>query len=126
MIAFTATPKCTTITAAAHLSRELDHGRQVEAIVHSADHGDQRGPEQHAVPQLMLFAVAGGQPDQPGRERSREDRHSSEQRRLTIREAPLTRLIDRPDDSRQAHRERSQQRRHRRSRQEGIKRVELV
>ena len=52
VIAFTATPKCTTITAASTWPSELDAGRQVEAVVERADQRDHGRGEQHAVPQL--------------------------------------------------------------------------
>ena len=85
---------------------------QLEAVIERADERDHRGGEQHAVPQLRLrFAgVAGGQPDQAGDERAREDRKAPEQRRRALGEPALARLVDRTDDPREAHRERRQQR----------------
>ena len=50
VIAFTATPKCTTITGRDELAGELDDRRQLEAIVERADERDHPCREQHAVP----------------------------------------------------------------------------
>ena len=102
------------------LAGELDQRRGVEAIVERAHERDHAGGEQHAVPQLVVLAESGGQPDQPRDERTGEDREAAEQRRGAFRQAALTRLVDRPDRAREAHRKRRQQRRHGSGEQEGV------
>jgi hypothetical protein len=108
------------------LAGELHGGRKLEAVVERPDEGDHRGRQQHAMPQLVIALVAAGQPDQRRDERSGEDRQSPEQRRGTLRQAPLARLVDRADGPREAHREWRQQRGHARGDEKGVKRVELV
>jgi len=68
----------------------------------------------------VILAEPGRQPDQPGDERAGEDRESAEQRRRALREAALTRFVDRTDRAGEAHRERRQQRRHGSGKQEGV------
>jgi len=102
------------------LAGELDQRRGLEAVVERAHERDHAGGKQHAVPQLMILAEPGRQPDQPGDERACEDRESAEQRRGALRQAALTRLVDRADRAGEAHRERRQQRRHGSGKQEGV------
>ncbi len=109
-----------------HLPGQLDPRRQFEAVVERADRRDDRRTEEHAMPELSFLVVAGGQPDQTGDERAGEDREPPQQRRGTFRETALARLIDHAQRRRDPHRDRSQQRGHRRCGQKGVKRVELV
>ena len=109
-----------------HLTGELQHGGQLEAVVERAHERDHAGAQQHALPQVRLLAVARGQPDQPRGERSAEDREAPEQGRGAVRQAPLARLVDRADGGREAHRERRQQRGHGRRGEEREDGVELA
>ncbi len=84
------------------LPGELDDRRQIEAVVERAHERDQRGREQHAVPQLLRFAIARRQPDQRGDEHAGEDRQAAEQRRRALGQTPLARLVDRTDGSRES------------------------
>ena len=94
------------------LAGELRGRVQLVAVVERADGGDDGRREQHAVPQLIVLAVAGGQEGQDRDEHPPEDREAAEQRRRLLGEAALARLVDRADSPRQAHREGREQRRH--------------
>jgi hypothetical protein len=110
-----------------NLTGQLQARRQLEAIVERTHQRDHRCADEHAMPQFGRFlAEARRKPDQPGDKGPSEDRQAAEQRLGTLRQAALAGLIDRADGSRQAHRDRSNQGGHRRRRQEGVKRVELV
>jgi hypothetical protein len=108
------------------LSDELDPWSEIEAVVERANHRDHTRAQQHAVPQLMLFEVAGRQPDQRGDECAGEDRHPAQQWGRALRQPPLAWFVDRADLPRDAHGERSEQRGHRRREEERVQRVELV
>ncbi len=75
-----------------HLPDELHQRRQLEAVVDRPDHRDERGGEEHAVPDPFV-----GQPHQPRHQRPGEDRQAAEQRGGPLGEPPLARLVDRPD-----------------------------
>ena len=102
------------------LTGELDERWDVEAVVERADERDHAGCEQHAVPQLVFFAETGRQEHEPGDQRPSEDRQAAKQRRRALRQAPLTRFVDRPHGACEAHRERRQQSRHCNGEQEGV------
>jgi len=102
------------------LPRELDQRRDLEAIVQRTHQRDHPRGQQHTVPQLMVFAEARRQPDQPGEERPREDRQAAQERRRALGQAALARLVDRPHRVGEAHRQRRQERRHRGGEQEGV------
>ncbi len=109
-----------------HLTRELGGRRQLEAVVERADERDHRRRQQHAAPQLVFGPIARRQPDQHRDERPGEDRKAAEQRRRALREAALTRFVDRADRPCDPDRQRRQQRGDGGRHEEGVKRVELV
>ncbi len=94
------------------LAGELRGRVQLVAVIERADRGDDGRREQHAVPQLIVLAVARGQKGQDRDEHPPEDREAAEQRRRLLREAALARLVDGADSPCQAHREGREQRRH--------------
>lgn len=107
------------------LADELHQRRQVEAVVQRADDRDHGGGDQHAVPQIVAFGIAGRQEGQHRNHDAREDRKAAEQRRGATGESALARFVHGADDLGQPHRQRRQQRRHGASDQEGIQRVDL-
>jgi hypothetical protein len=106
------------------LSSQLEHGRQLEAIVERPHRGDERRRQQDPVP-LPAFRTRRGQPDHPRHERPAEDRQPPQQWRRPIRQPALAWPVDRPHRPGQAHRQRRQQRGHGGRNQEGVEHVEL-
>ncbi len=106
------------------LAEQLDRGMQVEAVVDRADERDQRRADQDAD-EAVVGTGRGLDEQQSGDERAREDRQATEQRRGLATEATGLGLVDRPDASREACRQRRQNHGHGERGDERVDRIQL-